>query len=110
MSYETLKYEVASDGVLTLTLNRPALLTAVLLTFIGPWNEFLWPFLVTKDHAKQPLAVSLSNYITTASSLADNPFGSILAGACVLAAPAVALFVIFQRKFVNTDLGSGVKG
>jgi ABC-type maltose transport system permease subunit len=28
----------------------------------------------------------------------------------VLAAPVVALFVIFQRKFVNTDLGSGVKG
>ena len=32
-----------------LPLVRPALLTAVLLTFIGPWNEFLWPFLVTKD-------------------------------------------------------------
>ena len=30
-------------------LVRPAMLTAVLLTFIGPWNEFLWPFLVTKD-------------------------------------------------------------
>ncbi len=89
---------------------RPALLTGALLTFIGPWNEFLWPFLITKDHAKQPLAVSLSNYITTVSALADNPFGTILAGACVLAAPAVALFVIFQRKFVNTDLGSGVKG
>ena len=32
-----------------LPLVRPALLTALLLTFIGPWNEFLWPFLVTKD-------------------------------------------------------------
>ena len=29
-------------------LAKPAILTAVLLTFIGPWNEFLWPFLVTK--------------------------------------------------------------
>ena len=89
---------------------RPALLTGALLTFIGPWNEFLWPFLITKQQDKQPLAVSLSNYITTASATADNPFGTILAGACVLAAPAVALFVVFQRKFVNTDLGSGVKG
>jgi multiple sugar transport system permease protein len=89
---------------------RPALLTGALLTFIGPWNEFLWPFLITKEHSKQPLAVSLSNYITTVAPLANNPFGSILAGACVLAVPAVALFVIFQRQFVNSDLGSGVKG
>ena len=91
-------------------LVKPALLTGALLTFIGPWNEFLWPFLVTKDQSLQPLAVSLSNYITTAASAASNPFGAVLAGACVLAAPAVILFVIFQRKFVSTDLGSGVKG
>jgi multiple sugar transport system permease protein len=93
-----------------LPLVRPALLTAVLLTFIGPWNEFLWPFLVTKDADMQPLAVSLANYISNVSSRAANPFGAILAGACVLAAPAVALFVAFQRHFVSSDLGSGVKG
>ena len=93
-----------------LPLVRPAVLTAALLTFIGPWNEFLWPFLVTKDQAKQPLAVSLANYISTVSSSAANPFGAILAGACVLAFPAVGLFVLFQRHFVSTDLGSGVKG
>ncbi len=91
-------------------LVRPALLTAVLMTFIGPWNEFLWPFLVTKQVGMQPLAVSLANYISTVAARATNPFGAILAGACVLAAPAVALFVIFQRYFVSTDVGSGVKG
>ena len=91
-------------------LSKPALLTAVLLTFIGPWNEFLWPFLVTKEQDIQPLAVSLANYISTVSGRASNPFGAILAGACVLAAPAVALFVVFQRRFVQSNLGSGVKG
>jgi ABC-type glycerol-3-phosphate transport system permease component len=93
-----------------LPLVRPALLTAVLLTFIGPWNEFLWPFLVTKQQDMEPLAVSLANYISTVSGSVSNPFGAILAGACVLAAPAVVLFIVFQRKFVSTDLGSGVKG
>lgn len=93
-----------------LPLVRPALLTAVLLTFIGPWNEFLWPFLVTKQADMQPLAVSLANYISNVASRAANPYGAILAGACVLAAPAVALFVAFQRYFVSTDIGSGVKG
>ncbi len=70
----------------------PALLTAVLLTFIGPWNEFLWPFLITKDAAMQPLAVSLANFISTIAASTTNPFGAMMAGAVVLAAPAVALF------------------
>ena len=93
-----------------LPLVKPALLTAILLTFIGPWNEFLWPFLVTKDAGMQPLAVSLANYINNVAGRAANPFGAILAGSVVLAAPAVALFVIFQKRFTASDLGSGVKG
>jgi multiple sugar transport system permease protein len=93
-----------------LPLVRPALLTAVLITFIGPWNEFLWPFLITKDSDMQPLAVSLANYLSNVAGRATNPYGAILAGACVLAAPAVALFVAFQRHFTSSDLGSGVKG
>src|SRR5882757_1507992 len=95
---------------IALPLVKPAMLTALLMTFIGPWNEFLWPFLVTKQHDKQPLAVALANYISTVASAATNPFGAILAGACVLAAPAVGLFVAFQRHFVSNNLGSGVKG
>jgi multiple sugar transport system permease protein len=95
---------------IALPLVRPALLTAVLLTFIGPWNEFLWPFLVTKQQNMQPLAVALANYISTVAASAANPVGAILAGACVLAAPAVALFIAFQRHFTNTNIGSGVKG
>jgi multiple sugar transport system permease protein len=95
---------------IALPLVRPAVLTVILLTFIGPWNEFLWPFLVTKDADMQPLAVSLANYISNVASRATNPYGAVLAGAVVLAAPAVALFVAFQRHFSNTDIGSGVKG
>jgi len=95
---------------IALPLVRPALLTAVLLTFIGPWNEFLWPFLITKDQDMQPLAVALANYISNVAARATNPYGALLAGACVLVAPVVVLFVAFQRHFVSTDIGSGVKG
>lgn len=95
---------------IALPLIKPAFMTAILLTFIGPWNEFLWPFLVTKQHAMQPLAVALANYISTVADRASNPTGAILAGACVLAAPAVAVFLFFQRHFVSTDIGSSMKG
>ncbi len=93
-----------------LPLVRPALLTATLVTFIGPWNEFLWPFLITKQQSMQPLAVSLANYTDNAAAAETNPFGVALAGAVVLALPAVLLFVLFQRHFTSSDLGSGVKG
>jgi len=95
---------------IALPLVRPALVTATLLTFIGPWNEFLWPFLVTKDASLQPLAVSLANYIANIAGRAANPYGAILAGSVVLAAPAVALFIAFQKQFTSSELGSGVKG
>jgi multiple sugar transport system permease protein len=95
---------------IALPLVRPALLTVTLLTFIGPWNEFLWPFLITKDNSMQPLAVSLANYLSNVAGRATNPYGAILAGAVVLAAPAVVLFVAFQRYFTSSDIGSGVKG
>jgi multiple sugar transport system permease protein len=91
-------------------LVRPAVLTAMLVTFIGPWNEFLWPFLVTKNGAMQPLAVSLANFSQSNGIFVDNPMGAVLAGACVLAVPVVVLFLLFQRQFTSANLGSAIKG
>ncbi|GAA2360382.1 carbohydrate ABC transporter permease [Streptomyces cuspidosporus] len=91
-------------------LVRPAILTAMLVTFIGPWNEFLWPFLVTKDQGMQPLAVSLANFSQANSTFQANPMGAVLAGACVLAVPAAVLFLLFQRHFTSANLGSAIKG
>ena len=91
-------------------LVKPAIATVALITFIGPWNEFLWPFLITKNAELQPLAVSLANYISNVSRTASNPNGAILAGAATLAFPVVLLFVFFQRYFRASDISSGVKG
>lgn len=96
--------------LLMIPLARPAILTAIIITFIGPWNEFLWPFLITKRLDLQPLAVALASFISNAASRQANPFGAILAGACVLAVPAVVIFLAFQRHFVASNLGSGIKG
>ncbi|WP_407341660.1 carbohydrate ABC transporter permease [Pengzhenrongella phosphoraccumulans] len=91
-------------------LVRPAILTAALVTFIGPWNEFLWPFLITKQQELQPLAVAVANFTQTGAAFHENPFGAILAGSTVLAVPAVVLFIVFQRHFTATDASTGVKG
>jgi multiple sugar transport system permease protein len=112
--FESARLDGASElKILTriaIPLAKPAILTAVIVTFIGPWNEFLWPFLVTKQLALQPLAVALANFISTVAGRQANPFGAILAGAVVLAIPAVVLFLIFQKRFQATNLGAGIKG
>lgn len=91
-------------------LMRPAIITVVLVTFIGPWNEFLWPFLITKDTALQPLAVGLANFITNVATFLPNPNGAILAGALTLALPVIVIFAAVQRHIRAADLGSGIKG
>ena len=112
--FESARLDGASElKILTrvaIPLARPAILTAVILTFIGPWNEFLWPFLVTKQLDLQPLAVALANFISNVAARQANPFGAILAGAVVLTIPAVVLFLVFQKRFQTTNLGSGIKG
>jgi multiple sugar transport system permease protein len=112
--FDAARIDGASEFVIlrriAVPLARPAILTATLLTFIGPWNEFLWPFLITKQTDMQPLAVALANYISTLQATVANPFGSVMAGACALAAPVVGLFIVFQRHFTSSDIGSGVKG
>jgi multiple sugar transport system permease protein len=112
--FESARLDGASElRILTriaIPLAKPAILTAVIVTFIGPWNEFLWPFLVTKRLDLQPLAVALANFMSTVAARQINPFGAILAGAVVLAVPAVVLFLVFQRRFQASNLGSGIKG
>jgi multiple sugar transport system permease protein len=112
--FESARLDGASElKILTriaIPLAKPAILTAVIVTFIGPWNEFLWPFLVTKQLTLQPLAVALANFISNVAARQANPFGAILAGAVVLAVPAVVLFLVFQRRFQASNLGSAIKG
>ena len=94
---------------IAIPLVRPAIATVTLITFIGPWNEFLWPFLITKDATMQPLAVALANYISNIAQTVANPNGAILAEPAPRL-PVVLLFCLFQKYFTASDIGAGVKG
>ncbi|CAN7172042.1 carbohydrate ABC transporter permease [Microbacterium sp. LjRoot45] len=92
-----------------LPLTRPALVTGVVLSFVGPWNDFLWPFLITKAQEMQPLAVSLISFQSNIIQRLDNPTGAIMADATLLMLPSVVLFVLGQRWFTTAGLGGAVK-
>lgn len=95
---------------IALPLSAPAFLIAGLLTFIGPWNEFLWPLLVTRDVNYMPLAESVALFgVGGQAGGAASEWGTITAAATILAIPAVALFIVFQRFFVQGIATTGLK-
>jgi multiple sugar transport system permease protein len=95
---------------IVIPLSTPAFLITILITFIGPWNDFLWPLLVTKDIYWMPLAVSVALFgIGGRAGGAASQWGTITAAATILAAPAVLIFLVFQRYFVQGITFTGLK-
>jgi multiple sugar transport system permease protein len=94
--------------LIALPLIRGPLLTLALLTFIGSWNEYLWPLLVGKSEEVRVLTVALGVFKS------QRPQGSpdwagLMAGTLVSMIPTVLLFVFFGRKVVDSIQFSGFK-
>jgi sn-glycerol 3-phosphate transport system permease protein len=91
-----------------LPMVRPHLAAFSLVSVIYHWNEFLWPLIATSSPDKRILAVGLASFTRSAESGAE--WGLIAAGAVLVAAPLIALFVAFQDFFVKSFSQSGLKG
>ncbi|HVQ93004.1 MAG TPA: carbohydrate ABC transporter permease [Mycobacteriales bacterium] len=87
-------------------LTRPALATLGILTFLGSWNNFLWPLVAAQTEDKYTLPVALALY-----SIGQNrsQYGLLLAGSAVTVLPVLAVFVALQRHFVQGIAMTGLK-
>ncbi len=86
---------------------RPALATLALLTFIGSWNDFLWPLLVVTKNELFTLPVGM----TVFSQPLRQPYWTyIMAVSTVATLPVVVVFVALQRYFIEGVVLSGIKG
>jgi multiple sugar transport system permease protein len=87
-------------------LTRPALATLGILTFLGSWNNFLWPLVAAQTEDKYTLPVALALY-----SVGQNrtQYGLLLAGSTVVVLPVLAVFVALQRHFVQGIAMTGFK-
>jgi multiple sugar transport system permease protein len=89
-----------------LPLCGPALATLGILTFLGSWNNFLWPLVVAQTEDKYTLPVALALYSTGQNS---TRYGLLLAGATVVLLPVLIVFLIFQRRFIEGIATTGIK-
>lgn len=90
-----------------LPLSRPAMITVAILTFMGPWNDLLWPLLVTRDQEMMPLAQAATLFGLEGQG---GQWGSIMAVTSILALPVVLLYLFFQRYFIESISNTGMKG
>jgi multiple sugar transport system permease protein len=87
-------------------LSRPALITLAILTFVGNWDEFLWPLVVTTTDQYRTLPIGLAKFLEAY----QNEWHFLMAGAVVAALPLVLLFLVMQRRFLEGMAGlSGLK-
>lgn len=87
-------------------LAKPALATLAILTFLGSWNNFLWPLVVATTEDKYTLPVALALYSTGQN---QTDYGLLLAGAVVVLVPILVLFLVLQRYFVQGVAMTGIK-
>lgn len=91
---------------IVMPLAKPALATLGILTFLGSWNNFLWPLVVATTEDKYTLPVALALYSTGQN---QTDFGLLLAGAVVVVVPVLVVFLILQRHFVQGVAMTGIK-
>ena len=91
---------------IVLPLCGPALATLGILTFLGSWNNFLWPLVVAQSEDRYTLPVALALYSTGQNSTS---YGLLLAGATVVIIPILAVFLVFQKRFIEGIATTGLK-
>ncbi len=89
-----------------LPLLGPAMATLGILTFLGSWNNFLWPLVVAQTNNSYTLPVALALYSTGQN---QTEYGLLMAGATVVVLPVLVVFLIFQRHFIQGIATTGIK-
>lgn len=88
-------------------LARPALAIVAVFTFMGSWNEVLWPLLVVREERMMTLPQLLTVFTLGGGA---GTLGVSLAASMVLVVPVVAAYMFLQRYFIESMAGAGVKG
>jgi len=92
---------------IVLPMARPAVMTLIILSFQGSWNELGHFVISTQSPSLYPLTRGVASLVNSiGGEKTDYPFQ--LAAAATMTIPVIIVFFIFQRRIINTQTG-GVK-
>jgi multiple sugar transport system permease protein len=91
---------------IAMPLVKPAISALAIFTFLGNWNAFLWPLIVTSQTELYTLPVGLAFF----SGEFQTEWEMVMTGASVATIPVLIVFLIFQKQIVEGISLSGLKG
>lgn len=107
---ESAKVEGASElrifGNIVLPLSKTILAVMAINTFVGNWNTFFWPFLVTSKESMFTIQVALKTFKDANWTM----LSPMMAGATISALPIFILFFALQKYFLEGVTVGAVKG
>ncbi len=86
---------------------KPTIVTVAILSFIGSWNEVLWPLIVVRNEKLMTMPQLVTLFAT--GGRADSQLGVKIAAAVVLALPVMIAFLFFQKHFIQSMASTGLK-
>ncbi|GAA1183134.1 carbohydrate ABC transporter permease [Streptomyces hebeiensis] len=89
-----------------LPLSRPIVASVAIFVFIGAWNNFMWPFIVTNDPGLMTLPVGLATVRDSFGIL----YAQSMASALLASLPLIVMFLLFQRRIVKSVATTGFGG
>ena len=94
-----------------LPLSTPGLAVLGIFTFMGNWNNLIWPLLVIESKELYPLTVALA-FIRSGSAAFTTrvDISLLMAGSVVVAIPMIVAFIAFQRYFLQGLTIGALKG
>lgn len=87
-------------------LCTPILVTLAIFTFLGTWNDFLWPLIALTDDSMYTLPVALANLMGEHSKDPE----LMMAGSVVTIIPVILVFLVLQKYYIKGIMLGSVKG
>lgn len=94
---------------IVLPLVKPALATLTIFTFLGSWNNFVWPLVATNDPDKYTLPVALATFANDPNRTVAGGNGMLMAGSLLVVLPVLVVFAALQRHFTQGIATAGLK-
>jgi sn-glycerol 3-phosphate transport system permease protein len=87
-------------------INRPMIGAFLLYAFLGAWNQYLWPLIVTDTNSVRTVQIGLRQL----NSLSVDQINVIFAGTLLASLPIFFLLLVFQRQLVRGLTAGAIKG
>ncbi len=85
---------------------RAAIASLAILLFIGAWNDYLWPLMITRRPANAVVQIGLQMFMTAEG----NRWGPLMAAATMACLPILALYALLHRQGIDSFTRSGLRG